>query len=391
MSRIILQCGKGGVGKTTVSAATGLAAAQRGHRTLVMSFDLAHSLGDSFDQKRSLFDQNKGRPVKITDHLDIQEIDIQEELERHWKDVSQYFSLLFSSAGVSEVMADEMAIWPGMEDLVTFLYINQYLTEGTYDLIVVDCPPTGESIRFFSMTATLEWYMTKRFKVERKLLKLARPLTNLLDSGVFPDDKYFNALERLSARIRGVDKVLTDHQVTTVRLVTNAERMVIKETQRAYMYFNLYNINVDMIVANRILPADQEYFKHWAKAQAGYIEDIKSYFHPLPVQTLPMMEHEVVGLERLGEFARRLFGDGDPMTVRSSGRQFSFEKTGDSYLLHLRMPFVDRKDIDLTKHENDLIVRVGSFKRFVPLPRAIAVLEPSNAQYIDQELRVTFR
>lgn len=390
MSRIILQCGKGGVGKTTVSAATGLAAARRGHRTLVLSFDLAHSLGDSFDQKRALFDHNKGRPVRVTDQLDIQEIDIQEELERHWKDVSQYFAMLFSSAGMSDVMADEMAIWPGMEDLVTFLYINQYLSEGTYDVIVVDCPPTGESVRFFSMTATLEWYMTKRFKVERKLLKLARPLTAMFDAGAFPDDRYFSALERLAARIRGVDRVLTDPAVTSVRLVTNAERMVIKETQRAYMYFNLYNINVDMIVANRIFPADQDYFKHWAQAQAGYVEDIKSYFHPLPVQTVPMMEHEVVGLERLDELGRLLFDTRDPVAVQSSGRQFSFEKRDRGYLLHLRMPFVDRKDIDLTKHGHDLIVRVGSFKRFVPLPRAVAMLEPSGAHYIDHELQVTF-
>lgn len=391
MSRIILQCGKGGVGKTTVSAATGVAAARRGYRTLVMSFDLAHSLGDSFDQQRSLFDQNRGRPVKVADNLEIQEIDIQEELARHWKDVSQYFSMLFSSAGMSEVMADEMAIWPGMEDLVTFLYINQYLQDGDYDAIIVDCPPTSESIRFFSMTATLEWYMTKRFKVERKLLRIARPLTNMLDSGIFPDEKYFDALSRLSERIRGVDKALTDHSITSVRLVTNAERMVIKETQRAFMYFNLYNINVDMVVANRVLPPDQDYFKHWAKAQAGYLDELRAYFEPLPVQTLPMMEHEVVGLERLAALAERLYGDRDPIEIRSKGQQFSFEKRGEAYLLHLRMPFADRKDIDLTKHENDLIVRVGSFKRFVPLPRAVAVLEPSGAQYIDHELRVTFR
>ncbi len=245
MVRILLISGKGGVGKTTVAAATGLAAAKRGHRTLVISFDVAHSLSDAFDLDRSLFDQNKGLPTRVADHLDIQEIDVQEDVERYWGDVYRYLALMFTSTGLSTVAAEELAIIPGMEDVITLLYLNQYIIDNTYDALIVDCAPTGESLRFVSMPTTLEWYMRKIFGIERSVVRAARPVVKMLTDVPLPDESYFAAIQRLFKRLEGIETVLIDPRTTTVRLVTNAEKMVVRETQRAYMYFTLYGMTTD--------------------------------------------------------------------------------------------------------------------------------------------------
>ena len=235
MPRIILVSGKGGVGKTTVAAATGLAAAKQGYRTLVISFDIAHSLSDAFDLERGLFDQNQGLPLRVTENLDLQEVDVQEDVERHWGDVYRYLATIFTNTGLSGVAAEELAIIPGMEDVVTLLYLNQYVTENTYDALIVDCAPTGESLRFVSMPTTLEWYMRKVFGIERNVMRAARPIAKMLTDVPLPDESYFAALQRLFKRLEGIEKILLDPEMTTVRLVTNPEKMVVRETQRAYI------------------------------------------------------------------------------------------------------------------------------------------------------------
>jgi len=269
MARIILISGKGGVGKTTVAAATALAAAQYGSRTLVMSFDLAHSLADAFDLDRRLFDQQQGLPVPVADHLAMQEVDVQEEVVRHWGNVYKYLALVFASTGLPAVVAEELAIIPGMEDVVTLMYLNQYLTEQTYDTLVVDCPPTGESLRFVSMPTTIEWYMQKLFGLERNVMRVARPLVRRLATIPLPDDSYFAAIERLFARLEGIEKILVDPQMTSVRLVTNAEKMVVRETQRAYMYFSLYGMITDRVIINRLFPTSEGYLSRWSATQAA--------------------------------------------------------------------------------------------------------------------------
>jgi len=391
MARIILVSGKGGVGKTTVAAATALAAAKHGHRTLVFSLDLAHSLSDSFDLDHGLFDQNKGLPLTVADKLDIQEIDVQEELERHWGEVYRYTAMLFSSAGVSDMVAEEVAILPGMDDIISLMHINQYLQEGTYDTIVVDCPPTSESLRFVSINATLDWYMRKRFKLDRNLLKVTRPIASRLTNMPLPDDDYFAAIQRLFARLDGVEKVLVDPRVTTVRLVTNAEKMVIRETQRAYMYFCLYGITTDQVIVNRILPQQKGYFSRWAETQQGYAQEIDDFFQPVPTSRLPMFAQEVIGLERLGELAQALYADTDPTRFNLDSPPYAFSKRRDVYELKLRLPFAGKDDVDVSRHGEDVVVRIGSFKRHIPLPRSVSRLETTGASLNDDQLLITFK
>lgn len=390
MPRIILHSGKGGVGKTTTSAATALACAKYGHRTIVLSFDLAHSLSDSFDIDRDLFDQNKGLPFNVAPNLDIQEIDVQEELERHWGDVYKYFAMLLTSSGVKDVVAEEVAVMPGMEDVICLLYLNQYVKEGKYDVVVVDCPPTSESIRFVSMTSTIEWYMGKRFGMDRNLLKLARPLAKLADYGALPEDSYFEAIKNLFHRIEGVETILINPEITTVRLVTNAEKMVVRETQRAFMYFSMYGLTTDGVVVNRLLPQGDDYFKQWVATQTKHLGEIEEYFQPVPVTKVPLFRDQVVGLKRLEEVGEVLFGKKDPAEIRIKGSTFQFEKKGAKYLLKLPMPFVNKESIDLSRQHDDLFIRIGSFKRHVPLPRAVARLSTEGAVMKNGELHVTF-
>jgi arsenite-transporting ATPase len=391
MARIILFSGKGGVGKTTLSAATAVTAAARGYKTLVLSFDLAHSLSDSFNLGRGLFDLNRGQPVAITPKLDLQEIDVQEELSRQWGDVFKYMMSLFTSVGVTGIVAEEVAIMPGMEDVISLLYLNQYVKEKRYDVIIVDCPPTGDSLRFVNMTTTLQWYMKKRFKVDRTLVKLARPFTKTVASLDLPEDNYFASLAQLFEKIDGVNTLLLDGKTTTVRLVTGAEKMVIRETQRAYMYFNMYGMTTDHIIVNRMFPTSDPYFAQWVKTQAGYLEEVEDYFAPVPVDKLPMFSSEVVGIERLREIGETLYKDMDPVPPRVHALPHEFIKETTGYVLKINAPFLSKDDIEMNRHGDDLVIRVGTFKRHIALPRSVARQEVVGAKVEDRTLVVKFK
>jgi arsenite-transporting ATPase len=390
MPRIVLVSGKGGVGKTTVAAATGLATAKRGYRTLVISFDIAHSLSDAFDLERGLFDQNQGLPLRVTENLDLQEVDVQKDVERHWGDVYRYLATIFTSAGLSGVAAEELAIIPGMEDVITLLYLNQYVSENTYDVLIVDCAPTGESLRFVSMPTTLEWYMRKIFGIERHVMRAARPIAKMLTDVPLPDESYFAAIQRLFKRLEGIDQILLDPETTTVRLVTNPEKMVVRETQRAYMYFNLYGMNTDQIIINRVFPEAAGAFSRLAERQRAYAAEIAAYFQPVPVARLPLFEDEVIGTARLQDLGLLLYGDADPSQCYISSPAYTFTKEGRDYRLEVAMPFVQKEEIDLTRQAEDLIIRVGSFKRHVPLPRTLANMKTAGAKMDHGRLVVRF-
>jgi arsenite/tail-anchored protein-transporting ATPase len=392
LARLILFCGKGGVGKTTVAAASALAAARSGHRTIILSLDLAHSLFDSLDLDRSLFDKNAGLAVSVTENLDAQEIDVQEEITRHWGDVYKYIALLFTSTGLSDAVAEEVAVMPGTEDVITLMYVNQYIKEGKYDTIIVDCPPTGESLRFVNMTSTIEWYMLKRFKVDRMIVRMARPLLGKkADNLGMPEDNYFESMKSIFQRIDGVNDLLIDPTVTTVRLVTNAEKMVIRETQRAYMYFNMYGMTTDQLVINRLLPESKDpYFTRWYKAQRAYVEEIQEYFNAVPVVPLPLFEQEVLGLPRLQKMADQLYGGKDPTDIFVSAPPYKFVKEDSQYSLIFQLPFVEKEQVDIHRAGEDLIIRVGSFKRHVPLSRSVVNRQVSGAHFNGNELIVKF-
>jgi len=390
--RIIFFAGKGGVGKTSVAAATGIRAAQAGSRTLVMSLDVAHSLADIFDLDRGLIDKNRGKPIKVGNTLWIQELDIQEEIEKNWGDIHKYLSTLLNTTGLDEILAEELAILPGMEEVSLLLYINRYVRTKKFDVILLDCAPTGESLRFISIPTTLEWYIKKIFKMERTIARYARPLAKRLYDVPLPGEDYFDAIEMLFQRLQGVDEILVDPETTTVRLVTNPEKIVLKETQRAFMYFSLYKMNTDAIIMNRILPESVQdaYFKDWRVQQGEYIRQAETYFSPIPLFPVNLFRGEILGKDRLASLAEEIYGDKDPLERFFKGEPYSLVKTNGRYQLKIRLPFIEKKDVDLNKISDELIIRVGAFKRHILLPRQVAASTSVSARLDGADLSVQF-
>ena len=390
--RILLHTGKGGVGKTTVAAATGLTLAARGLRTLVMSVDTAHSLADVFDLDDRLVDRRRGAPTQVAGNLWIQEVDVTEEIGRHWQDISGYVATLLAVTGVEEVLAEELAIFPGMEEVSALLYVNRYAREKAYDVLVLDCAPTGESLRFVSLPPTLDWYMKKLFRVERSLLKVARPVAEKVTSLPLPSERYFDNVKALAEKLDGVDALLKDPSTTTVRLVTNAEKIVLRETQRAFMYFGLYGLTVDAVVVNRLLPEGlaEPFFTAWRRAQARALADARRYFDPVPIWTVPLGADEVVGETRLAELGRRLLADKDPAASFRTTPPYRFEKKAGRYVLTLDLPFAGKDDVELAVASGDLVVTLGGFRHHVPIPRTLAGHVPAAAKVEAGRLTVRF-
>lgn len=391
--KIIFFAGKGGVGKTSVAAATGIKSAEMGYKTIVMSLDIAHSLCDIFDLGKDLVDQNKGQPIKIKKNLWFQELDIQEEIERNWGEVYKYFATLLSTTGLDEILAEELAILPGMEEVSLLLYINQYFREQTFDVIILDCAPTGESIRFISIPTTLDWYMKKLFRVERSLAKIVRPVAKRVYDIPLPGDDYFEAVEYLFERLSGVDKVLIDPRITSVRLITNPEKIVLKETQRAFMYFSLYKMNIDAIIMNRVLPdrVTDAYFKSWKENQQVYIEKAKEYFSPIPIFLVKLFSEEVFGYDRLKILADQIYEGRNPLERFFEGEPYQLVKKDGGYRMTIRLPFVDKRHIELNKFSDELVVRLGGFKRHLLLPRQVAASKSVKATLDENRLCIDFK
>ena len=391
--RIIFFAGKGGVGKTSVAAATGIKAAEAGHRTVIMSLDVAHSLSDIFDlNDKSLIDQDRGSLTKIRKNLWIQELDIQEEIEQNWGDIHKYLSTLLNTTGLDEILAEELAILPGMEEVSLLLHINRYVRTKKFDVILLDCAPTGESLRFISIPTTLDWYMKKIFKIERTIAKYARPLTKRLSDVPLPGEDYFEAIELLFERLRGVDEILVDPEITTVRLITNPEKIVLKETQRAFMYFSLYKMSIDGIIMNRVLPygIKETYFKDWSKSQKNYIKKAENYFSPIPLFPVNLLKGEVLGFDSLKALADQIYKERNPLDRFFDGEPYSFIKANGKYQLRVKLPFIGKGDVDLNKISDELIIRVGSFKRHIMLPRQVAASNSVKAKLDGEYLSVHF-
>ena len=381
--RIILFSGKGGVGKTTISAATGYRLSDLGYRTLVVSLDPAHSLADAFDLSEESRRDARGLPLKINEKLYIQEIDIQEEIDRYWGDVYRFLELLFNTTGLDEVLAEELAILPGMEEVTSLLYVNKYYREKEFDVLILDLPPTGESLRFVSMPTVLKWYMKKIFKTERLVMKVARPVVGRLTDVPLPDETYFRALENFYEKLKGVDEVLIDPEVTSVRLVSNPEKMVLKESQRAFMYFNLFGVNVDAVVVNKVIPsdaADCSFLRSWVDIQKRYLEEIESYFSPVPVLRVPLLEEEVCGPQKLRILSNIIYRDRDPSEVFFREKAYEFLQDEEGYVIKIKAPFVKKENVSLLKGEEEIVVRVGNFKSHILLPRKLKNLEPRSAR-----------
>ncbi len=391
--RIVFYAGKGGVGKTSISAATGIKAAEMGYKTVVMSLDVAHSLSDIFDLQRGLLDQNKGKPIHVHKNLWIQELDIHEEIDRNWRDIHKYLSMLLRTTGLDEILAEELAILPGMEEVSLLLYINRYVKGNEFDVIILDCAPTGESIRFISIPTALEWYIKKLFKMEKTLAKYVGPVARRVYDVPIPGDEYFDAIEYLFDRLNGVDQILIDPKITTVRLIANPEKVVLKETQRAFMYFSLYRIHIDAIIMNRVLPEslNDQYFQQWRESQQYYLEKAKEYFSPIPVFPVKLFREEVLGYESLTKLSKQIYGDKNPLGHLFEGEPYRWIKENGEYRLSIRLPFASKDGVELNKISDELIIRVGAFKRQVLLPRHVAAAKSVKARLEGQDLCVYFK
>jgi arsenite-transporting ATPase len=392
--RILLFSGKGGVGKTSIAAATGLQLSRLGYSTLVMSVDPAHSLADAFDLDTGLFQEKTNDPYPIDANLSIQEVNIQKEIKRHWREISTYVVSVLRTTGISDVEAEELAILPGMEELSAMMYVNQFRREERYQVIILDCAPTAESMRFVSMPTTLEWYMKHVFPFQRGLLKAVRPVANRISPVELPTDSYFANIQHLFGRLDGIADLLENPKITSVRLVTNPEKMVLRETQRAFVYFSLHGLTVDGIIVNRVLPeaVTDTWFDQWRASQAKVLDEIEEYFAPVAMKRVPLFTHEVLGRERLTELANVLYGDKeDPSAIVRTEAPYTFEKINAHYEVRLRLPFAVKGEIGLFKKGDELVIEIGTLRRHIGLPTSMAALNPTRATLSNKMLTVEMK
>jgi arsenite-transporting ATPase len=385
-ARILLFTGKGGVGKTTVAAATALRAADAGLRTIVVSTDPAHSLADSFDVPLG------SSATAITDNLSGQQIDAQDRMEESWGEIRSYLMEVFNWAGVDAIEAEELAVFPGLDEIFSLSDIKEFAGSGEWDVVIVDCAPTAETIRLLSLPDVLSWYMQRVFPMGRRVNRMVGPVLSKVSKLPVAGDEVFGATRRFYDRLDGVKELLSDPAHASVRLVVNPERMVISEARRTYTYLSLFGYRVDAVVANRILPdtVSDPWFDQWKQAQKSHLEAIDEGFAPLPVLPAALASAEVVGLERLREFAEGLYGDADPVAVLHEGEPLRVIRHDDGYELILELPFADEDELDLGRLHDELLVRVGPYRRSLLLPDTLRRRDVTGASLDEGTLRVRF-
>jgi arsenite/tail-anchored protein-transporting ATPase len=384
--RVILFTGKGGVGKTSVAAATAVRCAQSGYRTVVMSTDPAHSLGDSFDIEigTSL--------TKISNNLWAHEVSALHEMQRHWAKLHEYAVEVFATQGLDEVVAEEVANPPGMDEIASLMWIKHYAQRDEHDVLIVDCAPTGETLQLLTFPDAAKWWLDKIYPWERRAMRIARPVLQPLMDIPLPKDEIFASLKDLLMDLGGMRKVLTDPAITTVRIVLNLEKMVVKEAKRAFSYLSLFGYVTDGVIVNRLLPPElhDELFKKWQVIHKRYQIEVEQSFEGIPIFNVPLFDSEVVGEEMLKRMAAATYGDRDPADRFVTVSPQRIEKNGNDYVLSLKVPFVDRSAVDLSRHNGELYVTIGNYRREISLPRVLAQRDTAGAAIQDGELRVRF-
>lgn len=384
--RVILFTGKGGVGKTTVAAATALRCAALGHRTIILSTDPAHSLGDAFDIELA------PTPVQVRPNLWAQEVSALREIEQHWKRLHDYMSRLFATQGLDEVVAEEVATPPGMDEVASLMWIKHYAQRSEHDVIIVDCAPTGETLQLLTFPDAARWWLDKIYPLERKAMRIARPILQPMLDIPLPSDEVFASARDLLSDLEGMKKVLADTSTTSMRLVLNLEKMVVKEAKRAFTYLSLFGYVTDAVVVNRRFPAGLQdaLFQRWSEIQGRYEVEVKSAFEPLPILEVPLFGEEVVGVEMLGRMADAIYGDRDPTDHFYDGWSQRVEKIDGAYVLRLAAPFLERGDVALSRQDGELFVTVGNYRREITLPRSLAQRETLGASLDEGVLSIRF-
>lgn len=374
--RIMIFTGKGGVGKTSVAASHAVKSADEGVKTLLISTDMAHNLGD-------LFGVSTGRePYKITDNLDIYEIDANYVMENDYADITSCISKMMP--GSEEVSAEEFGIIPGMEELFSLLKIEQIYNEGKYKRIIVDCAPTGETLSLLKFPELLSWYMEKLFPIGKLALRVLSPVSKKLMKVELPNKKAMSDIEKLYEKLIDLQELFKNRDVTSVRIVTIPEKMVVEETKRNYMYMNLYNYNVDGLYINRVLPheLDNQFFSQWKEIQQKYIKEIKESFGNLPMNEIPWYDEEMDSIEGLRRICRDALSDNDIFEVKEILERESFEMVDDGYTLKVIIPGISKDELDIYQSQTDVVIKVDNFKRNIPLPNILRkyIIDEANLE-----------
>ncbi len=382
--RTILYTGKGGVGKTSVAASTARRCAAAGLRTLVLSTDPAHSLSESLGVALT------ADPVAIEGGLWGLEVDAQGSMARHWAGVQSWLGELLIDRGIDRISAEELTVPPGMDELFSLLTLQEQHHSGDWDAIIVDCAPTGETLRMLSFPEVARWWLGKAFPSDQRLLAIAPLARSMLDIPL-PNAAVMDDIQRLSENLIAMNAILRDTAKTSVRLVMAPDRMVIGEAMRTFTYLNLYGYLTDAVVVNKVFPAGVgAYFETWRSVQEENLELVRSAFSPVPVLQAPYFEQEVVGAAMLDRLSDAIFTDLDPAAVLHDA--FAQSLTGDENgaVLRLPLPFAHKEEISLKQIGGELIVTVPGQRRTIALPPSVAALRPTGARFENGALEVTF-
>ncbi|MDQ4004714.1 MAG: ArsA family ATPase [Actinomycetota bacterium] len=384
--RILLFTGKGGVGKTTVAAATAVRAARAGLRTLVTSTDPAHSLADSFDVP--LGDET----TQVAKNLWAEQIDAQARLESNFRDIQEHVISLLNWMGVDSVEAEELSVIPGLDEIFSLTDVRRHESGGRFDVLIVDCAPTAETLRLLSLPEVMNWYIERIFPIQRGVTKTIRPVLSRMTTMPIPDDRIFAAVERLHRNLDSVRRLLTDEKTSSVRLVVNPEKMVIAEARRTYTYLALFGYRVDSVVVNRIIPDEvtDSYFGKWKAIHAEHLSTIEESFAPIPILRARLFEQEMVGLDLLERMGDEVYGELDEMSILHRDDPIKVRKRGSWYILMMRLPFAERGALDIYRKGDELYVRIGSYKRNIVLPHALQRLEVKQARLVEEGVEIRF-
>ncbi|MBM9461352.1 ArsA family ATPase [Nocardioides sp. zg-536] len=386
--RIILFTGKGGVGKSTVAAGTAALSAAGGHRTLVISTDAAHSLADAY----GLGAVRPLEPTEVAPNLYLQQVDAQQRFEQSWADVQRYLLSVLDAVGMDPVAAEEMTVIPGAEEVLALLELRQHARRGGWDVIVIDCAPTAETLRLLALPEALGWYLERLLPIQRRLVRALRPLLDRAAGVPMPGDDVFDAITRLHDELDDVHDLLCGPGAS-VRLVLTPEQVVLAEARRAYTSLSLFGYRVDAVVANRVFPAadGDPWRAGWVRAQQAVLAEVQQSFAGLPVLTAPYQSAEPVGVEALGALAAELYDATDPLAEPVGQGPFRVTRSqGAGAVIHLSLPFVTREDVDLARNGDELVLTVGSYRRLLTLPAGLARLRVVGARVADGELQVRF-
>ncbi|MBC7882627.1 MAG: TRC40/GET3/ArsA family transport-energizing ATPase [Anaerolineae bacterium] len=388
--RIILMTGKGGVGKTSMAAATGLRCAELGYKTLVLSTDPAHSLADSLDVPLT------HDPREVRANFWAAELDALIELESNWGAVKKYITTVLQAQGLDGIQAEELAILPGMDEIFSLVRVKRHYDEADFDVLIIDSAPTGTALRLLSLPEVAGWYVRKFFRPMQGIAKTLTPIFSPMVKGLtgipLPNNEVMDAPFEFYEKIEALERVLTDNTLTTVRLVTNPEKMVIKESMRAHAYLSLYNVATDMVIANRVIPdhVEDPYFQQWKASQQIYRKEIQDSFSPLPIREIPLYQDELVGFAALERLKVDLYGELDPSEVLYKEQTLKVIQEKGAYRLDLYLPGIPKSEVQLTKTGDELNIRIGNHRRNLVLPQSLAALQTSGAKMENDYLQIRF-